>query len=183
MCSQSKAPVTLLPLVLVFFFSSRRRHTICGRDWSSDVCSSDLSGVDDVAILVGNIDDGEHVFTDQALFQPASQFSFPAAHGLFTDEGRELLGRLYGAMNLLFERNGEVEIRIARGGDCLFALCVNTLQRGEPNADHHYCTQQGDERIHWPCGTLPAGQHRMNLLFFAAMLPVLWCLQYGGCPT
>src|SRR5436305_6100330 len=27
---------------IVFFFSSRRRHTMCGRDWSSDVCSSDL---------------------------------------------------------------------------------------------------------------------------------------------
>src|SRR6266536_1622746 len=26
-----------------FFFSSRRRHTISTRDWSSDVCSSDLS--------------------------------------------------------------------------------------------------------------------------------------------
>src|SRR5207245_6760229 len=26
-----------------FFFSSRRRHTRCYRDWSSDVCSSDLS--------------------------------------------------------------------------------------------------------------------------------------------
>src|SRR5436305_4819103 len=26
-----------------FFFSSRRRHTRCGRDWSSDVCSSDLA--------------------------------------------------------------------------------------------------------------------------------------------
>src|SRR5690606_39790168 len=26
-----------------FFFSSRRRHTIFSRDWSSDVCSSDLS--------------------------------------------------------------------------------------------------------------------------------------------
>src|SRR5436305_7237989 len=25
----------------LFFFSSRRRHTRCGRDWSSDVCSSD----------------------------------------------------------------------------------------------------------------------------------------------
>src|SRR5690554_8221194 len=25
-----------------FFFSSRRRHTSCGRDWSSDVCSSGL---------------------------------------------------------------------------------------------------------------------------------------------
>src|SRR6266436_8048330 len=27
-----------------FFFSSRRRHTRCSRDWSSDVCSSDLEG-------------------------------------------------------------------------------------------------------------------------------------------
>src|SRR5207245_7329977 len=27
----------------LFFFSSRRRHTSCYRDWSSDVCSSDLS--------------------------------------------------------------------------------------------------------------------------------------------
>src|SRR5438128_11264222 len=27
---------------MLFFFSSRRRHTRCYRDWSSDVCSSDL---------------------------------------------------------------------------------------------------------------------------------------------
>src|SRR6478672_7295951 len=27
-----------------FFFSSRRRHTRSDRDWSSDVCSSDLQG-------------------------------------------------------------------------------------------------------------------------------------------
>src|SRR5699024_11481050 len=27
-----------------FFFSSRRRHTRSKRDWSSDVCSSDLNG-------------------------------------------------------------------------------------------------------------------------------------------
>src|SRR5712675_2750777 len=26
-----------------FFFSSRRRHTRCSRDWSPDVCSSDLA--------------------------------------------------------------------------------------------------------------------------------------------
>src|SRR2546422_5358264 len=30
-------------VVCFFFFSSRRRHTRCSRDWSSDVCSSDLS--------------------------------------------------------------------------------------------------------------------------------------------
>src|SRR5690606_40643611 len=28
----------------LFFFSSRRRHTRFSRDWSSDVCSSDLGG-------------------------------------------------------------------------------------------------------------------------------------------
>src|SRR5690606_39911654 len=30
-------------LVVLFFFSSRRRHTRFSRDWSSDVCSSDLT--------------------------------------------------------------------------------------------------------------------------------------------
>src|SRR3712207_7495994 len=30
---------------LYFFFSSRRRHTRYWRNWSSDVCSSDLAGV------------------------------------------------------------------------------------------------------------------------------------------
>src|SRR5215217_943915 len=30
-----------------FFFSSRRRHTRYWRDWSSDVCSSDLRGRED----------------------------------------------------------------------------------------------------------------------------------------
>src|SRR6266852_7620669 len=31
-------------IIFFFFFSSRRRHTRCYRDWSSDVCSSDLPG-------------------------------------------------------------------------------------------------------------------------------------------
>src|SRR3712207_7584191 len=30
---------------MIFFVSSRRRHTRYWRDWSSDVCSSDLVGV------------------------------------------------------------------------------------------------------------------------------------------
>src|SRR5437868_14343232 len=30
--------------IFFFFFSSRRRHTRSKRDWSSDVCSSDLNG-------------------------------------------------------------------------------------------------------------------------------------------
>src|SRR5207245_6358928 len=37
-----------MTLFCFFFFSSRRRHTRCYRDWSSDVCSSDLAGTVDV---------------------------------------------------------------------------------------------------------------------------------------
>src|SRR2546422_1416465 len=46
--------------ICFFFFSSRRRHTRCSRDWSSDVCSSDLwillvahAGEDPAAMLDG----------------------------------------------------------------------------------------------------------------------------------
>src|SRR2546429_2235493 len=35
--------VCIKPGHFFFFFSSRRRHTRCSRDWSSDVCSSDLA--------------------------------------------------------------------------------------------------------------------------------------------
>src|SRR5206468_4559187 len=31
---------------VIFFFSSRRRHTRSDRDWSSDVCSSDLKAAE-----------------------------------------------------------------------------------------------------------------------------------------
>src|SRR5438445_11284182 len=37
--------MTPVKSVLCFFFSSRRRHTRYWRDWSSDVCSSDLGEV------------------------------------------------------------------------------------------------------------------------------------------
>src|SRR5947209_9797341 len=38
----SSAVVLCLSSLFFFFFSSRRRHTRYWRDWSSDVCSSDL---------------------------------------------------------------------------------------------------------------------------------------------
>src|SRR3712207_8333165 len=36
--------------VFYFFFSSRRRHTRYWRDWSSDVCSSDLAVVSELLL-------------------------------------------------------------------------------------------------------------------------------------
>src|SRR5215213_11742963 len=41
--SQVGFVLSLMGLVLAFFFSSRRRHTILVSDWRSDVCSSDLA--------------------------------------------------------------------------------------------------------------------------------------------
>src|SRR5207249_6405514 len=38
-----------------FFFSSRRRHTRSKRDWSSDVCSSDLQTIEQLARVWGSI--------------------------------------------------------------------------------------------------------------------------------
>src|SRR5690625_1537494 len=43
----------------MFFFSSRRRHTRWPRDWSSDVCSSDLSFAADTDSE--RVKSGEHV--------------------------------------------------------------------------------------------------------------------------
>src|SRR6266496_5618118 len=40
----------LASVFILFFFSSRRRHTRSLRDWSSDVCSSDL-GPHDLPIV------------------------------------------------------------------------------------------------------------------------------------
>src|SRR2546429_6006728 len=44
----------------VFFFSSRRRHTRCSRDWSSDVCSSDWLHDDHLDVLVLHLLDDPH---------------------------------------------------------------------------------------------------------------------------
>src|SRR6266576_2338094 len=41
LCYPQQPPIR----VFCFFFSSRRRHTSSLRDWSSDVCSSDLDGI------------------------------------------------------------------------------------------------------------------------------------------
>src|SRR3712207_8874862 len=46
---------------MFFFFSSRRRHTRYWRDWSSDVCSSDLRiGSDTMLVAPVTVGDGAY---------------------------------------------------------------------------------------------------------------------------
>src|SRR5690625_7459203 len=58
--------------MLCFFFSSRRRHTRWPRDWSSDVCSSDL--------IVAT----EHSPSIYVLQDPSLPSNEPTAHELLS---------------------------------------------------------------------------------------------------
>src|SRR5258705_11486492 len=48
---------------LIFFFSSRRRHTRCLSDWSSDVCSSDLGDLHNGKLQVLQVMNAGHPVT------------------------------------------------------------------------------------------------------------------------
>src|SRR5690606_40036179 len=56
------------------FFSSRRRHTRFSRDWSSDVCSSDLGLGFDLADAFG----GDTVFGGELMQRRAAILDQPA---------------------------------------------------------------------------------------------------------
>src|SRR5207249_7589862 len=48
---------TAISCTILFFFSSRRRHTMSKRDWSSDVCSSDLIDHNVLNPEIGTVED------------------------------------------------------------------------------------------------------------------------------
>src|SRR5690606_40352595 len=66
------------PHSIIFFFSSRRRHTSFSRDWSSDVCSSDLEQrvVAEAVLTPGGVQD-------------------TALPGAFADDRYRVLGMAY----------------------------------------------------------------------------------------
>ena len=58
----------VLFVIIFFFFSSRRRHTRYWRDWSSDVCSSDLSRLSPLLVFK-TFWRSVHCFTDYLLLE------------------------------------------------------------------------------------------------------------------
>src|SRR2546422_3329156 len=87
--------------MVVFFFSSRRRHTRCSRDWSSDVCSSDLVK----ALEVGQrgirelLDAADELVADKR--QPKMEWTKVEPPGALVARVRELAGpRVTEATNL-----------------------------------------------------------------------------------
>src|SRR5438105_13110122 len=73
-------------LYCLFFFSSRRRHTRSTRDWSSDVCSSDLH-----PLLTKLVNSGCPVRTESLLSATRSRKSFaPFSSPILRSEERRV---------------------------------------------------------------------------------------------
>src|SRR5256885_11492727 len=88
---------TRLLLLLFFFFSSRRRHTRLQGDWSSDVCSSDLSDwkraaeTSPMSVFANTGQDccaRSRVFVERSIFEPFVQAFVSATKKLRSEERR-----------------------------------------------------------------------------------------------
>src|SRR3712207_6970585 len=87
-CAMPQEPKAILKLCWVLFFSSRRRHTRYLRDWSSDVCSSDLNPVH--ALTAADRDDALEVC---ARNLPANVFvAARLLEGVLTTQPGTILG-------------------------------------------------------------------------------------------
>src|SRR3989449_6098273 len=98
--------------MLFFFFSSRRRHTRCSRDWSSDVCSSDL----DVALHGGDPFPTERLTGPQPpLAGDQLEAAVAPGNGAHHD-GLQQPGLTNGGLELLQRRGVDVTARLIRVG-------------------------------------------------------------------
>src|SRR6266852_7205225 len=114
-------------LNVFFFFSSRRRHTSCYRDWSSDVCSSDLApgcrGASRFRLLLGverlgselaiglleeNLDASFRLFQLLLAFARKRYALFEKLHGVIQRE----LRTLQAADDFFKAGKGALEIRL-----------------------------------------------------------------------
>src|SRR6266536_6465263 len=104
--------------MLPFFFSSRRRHTRSTRDWSSDVCSSDL---DDEGAFARRVADR---FSSEHHVHSASDAEFIAALPHWVELNDDLVADasslpLYSVSRLARER-GCIVLLSGEGSDELF---------------------------------------------------------------
>src|SRR5205809_1893113 len=77
-------------IVLFFFFSSRRRHTRCSRDWSSDVCSSDLPTIAHPGAIA--VEPGQFVYAVSMTSEGLAGRLPPAGFTYMTGVGNESPG-------------------------------------------------------------------------------------------
>src|SRR5690242_20754989 len=86
--------VVAVPSLVLFFFSSRRRHTRLTCDWSSDVCSSDL---DTLRTALANLESDFAVLLARRLDRPR--------------EAKKLLATLFAAPGTIHVGSRAVTVR------------------------------------------------------------------------
>src|SRR5262245_13420172 len=118
----------------VFFFSSRRRHTRCLSDWSSDVCSSDLTIFRDVRKLqAGHLltwEDGRAEITRYARPAPV-----PADEVRRNDEAElveELRARLRDSVRAHLVSDVPVGVLLSGGVDSSVLAALAAEEASEP---------------------------------------------------
>src|SRR5699024_11382432 len=86
---ESTSPRRLENMQSCFFFSSRRRHTRSKRDWSSDVCSSDLVAANEPTSLttLGITNDRVYRYT-QTMHDEHPEFQGLMSSGNRSEERR-----------------------------------------------------------------------------------------------
>src|SRR3989337_4534375 len=97
---------------MYFFFSSRRRHTRCYRDWSSDVCSSDLLKqirARDLVSAIESVGRGESLL-DPAVTEKVLERVRRIATGTEHDETAQLTQQERKILMLVAEGNTNKEI-------------------------------------------------------------------------
>src|SRR5699024_11688445 len=112
-----------------FFFSSRRRHTRSKRDWSSDVCSSDL-----IDQLIGK---SENILNDyQTKYDAYSEYeadinerdTFMAFNSSYNNAKNDLLAQIVKYKNFEGDKVDEIE-SWAKDND--ITLVINKVERDE----------------------------------------------------
>src|SRR5216683_10913 len=126
-------------LVFVFFFSSRRRHTRSDRDWSSDVCSSDLLNASRLAASARR-----DLLQVERRLNRARYLNAPDT-AVLVEELRRDRARLEGVKQEGASRRAEAEARLQ--------MIEAAASRGASWSETNYMLQRLDEgRTHVPLG-------------------------------
>src|SRR5437660_5717952 len=132
-----------------FFFSSRRRHTRWPRDWSSDVCSSDLAGQAQI-LAVNNAElKGDYAFnftgfsassTGSSVFSAGGRFRADGAGNLTNGEldttgaglATPLVAQAFtGTYSIGADHRGVMTLTTAQGGSSKLAFAMSASGNAE----------------------------------------------------
>src|SRR6266436_2496744 len=127
--------------LVFFFFSSRRRHTRCSRDWSSDVCSSDLLNAKPREVFQNF--GSEIVFLGREfVLEMRGHAGLADAAGIGARGMKKRAARAAGAIDDFFVQQNEVVGIVV----ILFADHVHKPGPAVPNTDNLIALAQSAER-------------------------------------